>query len=81
MGKLKSSNLAPGNLNVYSVTKCNLDAFVLKQVGCEKIFKDVISDTCKSRPGLDEALNYCRLGDTESGLGIGSTGVMAQALN
>ncbi len=27
-----------------------------------------------TRPGLDEALNYCRRGDTESGLGIGSTG-------
>jgi len=31
---------------------------------CEKTFKDVISGACKNRPGLDEALNYCRPGDT-----------------
>jgi DNA invertase Pin-like site-specific DNA recombinase len=36
----------------------------LRQAGCEKIFKDVISGACKTRPGLDEALNYCRPGDT-----------------
>ena len=53
----------------------------LRQAGCEKIFKDVISEACKTRPGLDEALNYCRPGDTESGLGIGSTRAITQALN
>lgn len=36
----------------------------LRQAGCEKIFKDVISGACKNRLGLDEALNYCRPGDT-----------------
>lgn len=36
----------------------------LSQAGCEKIFKDVISGSTDKRPGLDEALSFCREGDT-----------------
>jgi DNA invertase Pin-like site-specific DNA recombinase len=36
----------------------------LRQAGCEKIFKDVISGASDKRSGLDEALSYCREGDT-----------------
>ncbi len=37
---------------------------VLKVKGCEKIFTDVSSGAKKQRLGLDEAINYCRQGDT-----------------
>jgi hypothetical protein len=36
----------------------------LRQAGCEKIFKDVISGASDKRSGLDEALSYCREGDS-----------------
>ncbi|MGI9175365.1 MAG: recombinase family protein [Rhodothermales bacterium] len=39
-----------------------LDA--LKQAGCEKVFTDQISGTKSERPGLQEALDYARAGDT-----------------
>ena len=36
----------------------------LKSAGCEKIFIDKISETKKSRPGLDSVLSHLRAGDT-----------------
>jgi len=36
----------------------------LKADGCEKIFTDIASGAKTDRPGLDEAINYCRKGDT-----------------
>lgn len=36
----------------------------LKQAGCEKIFSDKISGAKSDRPGLQEALNYLRPGDS-----------------
>jgi DNA invertase Pin-like site-specific DNA recombinase len=36
----------------------------LKNAGCDEIFTDVISGVKSQRPGLDEALNYLREGDT-----------------
>jgi DNA invertase Pin-like site-specific DNA recombinase len=36
----------------------------LKQAGCERIFKDIISGAADKRTGLDEALSFCREGDT-----------------
>ena len=39
-----------------------LDA--LHQAGCDRIFQDVVSGAKVSRPGLDEALDYLRSGDT-----------------
>lgn len=35
----------------------------LQQVGCEKIFRDVMSGSTTERPGLSEALAYARSGD------------------
>lgn len=35
----------------------------LKQAGCERIFKDVISGSIRERPGLSEALDHSRRGD------------------
>ncbi len=35
----------------------------LQQVGCERIFKDVVSGSSTDRPGLTEALEYVRGGD------------------
>lgn len=32
--------------------------------GCEKIFTDIASGAKMDRPGLDEAIKYCRMGDT-----------------
>jgi DNA invertase Pin-like site-specific DNA recombinase len=37
---------------------------VLKKAGCEKIFSDVASGAKTDRPGLIEAINYAREGDT-----------------
>ena len=37
---------------------------VLKKAGCEKIFTDVASGAKTDRPGLVEAINYAREGDT-----------------
>ena len=39
-----------------------LDA--LKAVGCERLFKDIVSGKSTQRPGLDEALLQLRAGDT-----------------
>ena len=36
----------------------------LKQAGCQQIFKDTISGAKKERPGLHDALEYAREGDT-----------------
>ncbi len=36
----------------------------LKQAGCERIFKDQISGARKERPGLQDALDFAREGDT-----------------
>ncbi len=36
----------------------------LNKVGCEKIFTDVASGAKTQRPGLDEAIKFCRKGDT-----------------
>ena len=44
--------------------KLDLQLDALKQVGCEKIFTDEISGATSKRPGLDEALEYVRPGDT-----------------
>ena len=44
--------------------KLDLQLDALKQVGCDKIFTDEISGSTSSRPGLNEALEYVRPGDT-----------------
>ena len=36
----------------------------LTSAGCEEIFRDIASGAKTARPGLDEALNYLRTGDT-----------------
>ncbi|MCP4416069.1 MAG: recombinase family protein, partial [Chloroflexi bacterium] len=36
----------------------------LKKVGCEKIFRDKVSGTKTERPGLQEALDFLREGDS-----------------
>jgi DNA invertase Pin-like site-specific DNA recombinase len=36
----------------------------LEKAGCEKIFTDTASGAKAERRGLEEALNYVRLGDT-----------------
>ncbi|WP_281174337.1 recombinase family protein [Deinococcus misasensis] len=49
-----------------STDKQNLDLQMdaLKEVGCFRIFKDVISGSKADQPGFAEALNYLREGDT-----------------
>ena len=44
----------------------NLDLQVeaLNKAGCDKIYKDTISGTKSQRPGLDQALDNLRHGDT-----------------
>ncbi len=42
----------------------SLQIDALKQAGCEKIFRDQASGAKAARPGLQEALDYLRLGDT-----------------
>jgi DNA invertase Pin-like site-specific DNA recombinase len=44
----------------------NLDLQInaLKKVGCDKIYEDTISGTTSQRPGLDQALDTLRDGDT-----------------
>ena len=37
---------------------------LLQEFGCEKIYRDKISSTKKSRPGLDDLKNHLRSGDT-----------------
>ncbi len=41
----------------------SLQINALEQINCDKIFKDKISGTKSSRPGLDEALSHLRTGD------------------
>jgi DNA invertase Pin-like site-specific DNA recombinase len=36
----------------------------LKKIGCEKIFSDIASGAKTARPGLEEAVNFCREKDT-----------------
>ena len=42
----------------------NLQTDALQRVGCEKIFTDQVSGSVKSRPQLDQALDFIRCGDT-----------------
>ena len=42
----------------------DLEADALNSAGCEKIFSDTISGTKSDRPGLTQALEFCREGDT-----------------
>src|SRR6266446_7757061 len=42
----------------------DLQTDALKQAGCEKIFTDTTSGTKSERPGLQEAMNHLRAGDT-----------------
>ncbi len=42
----------------------DLQIDALQQAGCERIFQDVASGSKVARPGLDEALNYLRSGDS-----------------
>jgi DNA invertase Pin-like site-specific DNA recombinase len=42
----------------------DLQKDALSKVGCEKIFSDVASGAKTNRPGLDEAIKYCRKDDT-----------------
>lgn len=42
----------------------DLQSDALTQHGCTKIFHDKISRTIKQRPGLEDALQYARKGDT-----------------
>ena len=41
-----------------------LQTDALQQAGCERIFQDKISGAKADRPGLQEALNYARSGDS-----------------
>jgi DNA invertase Pin-like site-specific DNA recombinase len=41
-----------------------LQVDALKLTGCHKVFTDVASGSKSSRPGLDKALEYIRVGDT-----------------
>src|SRR2546421_10233804 len=42
----------------------NLQKDALEKIGCSKIFTDIISGAKPERPGLTEALEYVREGDT-----------------
>jgi DNA invertase Pin-like site-specific DNA recombinase len=42
----------------------NLQQDALKAAGCSRIFTDTASGAAKDRPGLAEAISYCRDGDT-----------------
>ena len=42
----------------------DLQTDALKRAGCEKIFTDMTSGTKSERPGLQEAMNHLRAGDT-----------------
>lgn len=41
-----------------------LQTDALSQAGCEKVFQDIMSGAKSKRPGLQEALDYVRSGDT-----------------
>jgi DNA invertase Pin-like site-specific DNA recombinase len=42
----------------------DLQTDALTAEGCAKIFSDVASGAKNIRPGLDDAIHYCREGDT-----------------
>src|SRR5258708_25315508 len=42
----------------------DLQTDALKQAGCEKIFTDTTSGAKSERPGLQDAMNHLRAGDT-----------------
>ena len=42
----------------------HLQMDALEKIGCDKIFADTISGSATQRLGLNEALNYVRVGDT-----------------
>ena len=42
----------------------NLQRDALDQAGCEQIFEDQLSGAKAERPGLHQALQYARAGDT-----------------
>ena len=42
----------------------DLQKDALKEVGCERVYTDIASGAKMARPGLDEALEYLRAGDT-----------------
>lgn len=44
--------------------KLDLQTDALKTAGCEKIFTDIISGAKAKRPGLEQALDFVRKGDT-----------------
>jgi DNA invertase Pin-like site-specific DNA recombinase len=44
--------------------KMDLQLDALDEAGCEKIFTDKLSGASANRPGLEEAMEYARPGDT-----------------
>ena len=44
--------------------KMDLQLDALKEAGCDKVFTDRLSGATAERPGLEEAINYARPGDT-----------------
>jgi DNA invertase Pin-like site-specific DNA recombinase len=42
----------------------DLQEDALEKVGCERIFRDRVSGAAAARPGLQDALDYVREGDT-----------------
>ncbi len=44
--------------------KLDLQTDALEKAGCEKIFSDFASGAKADRPGMNEALKFCRKGDT-----------------
>jgi DNA invertase Pin-like site-specific DNA recombinase len=42
----------------------DLQTDALESAGCEKIFSDTINGVKSDRPGLAQALEFCREGDT-----------------
>ena len=44
----------------------------LEKAGCEQIFRDKVSGAKTERPGLHEALDFLRKGDTFGSLATGS---------
>jgi len=41
-----------------------LQTDALSEAGCEKLYTDIASGARTQRPGLDEAISFCRKGDT-----------------
>jgi DNA invertase Pin-like site-specific DNA recombinase len=46
------------------VQSLELQKDALTAAGCEKVVTDVVSSVAATRPGLNEALEYARKGDT-----------------